>query len=423
MLDCGLSLDSRFQTEHFRRRVLQIGDTAAICAAFSGAAFLSPSGDFPLAFQADPVPAVVSLCGAICAALAVLHLTRLHAGYTWFERVQQISLSLGTVFLSEAFLAYLGFPVLLDLAEMVFGSVLCAALLLMWYLAFRLIFSDFPPRPRVLLLGSDLSFPEIAGFLMAGGEGYQMLGPLPLPPDLLAAADELTPDEIVVGEALSSGAFPGAALLDLRFRGVTIFDAASYCEDALQRVSVRHLRPARLLFGEISPKRQNLALQAIYSNLLGLMALAAVSPILVGAAIALKISSPSRRSIESCRAAGLHGIPFDLLRFQSRTGLGRWLAAAGLSRLPQLINVVRGEMSLVGPRPNRVEFDEALSEQLPFYSQRLAVRPGLTGWARIRGAGADVLAELEYDLFYIKHVSPSFDLDILIASILGRKAG
>lgn len=422
MLDCDLSLDSRFELEHFRRRVLQIGDTVAICAAFPLAALLSPSGNFPLALQADPASALVALGGAICAALSVLHFTRMHTGFTWFDRVQQISLSLGTVFLLEAFLGYAGFPVLLDVGEMAMGSALCAALLLIWYLAFRLIFADFPPRPRVLLLGSDPVFPEIWGFLMAGAGGAHLLGPVPFPTDLRAMANELTPDEIVVGDVSASGAFPANALLDLRFRGVTVFDAASYCEDVLQRISLRHLRPARLLYGEISPKRKNLALQAIYSNLFGLMALAAVSPILAVAAIALKISSPARGLMEPCRMAGLNGIAFDQLRFQSRSGLGPWLAKTGLGGLPQLFNVVRGEMSLVGPRPNRVEFHEALSRQLPFYSQRLAVRPGLTGWAQIHRTGGDATVELEYDLYYIKHVSPGFDIDILIASILGRKA-
>ena len=172
----------------------------------------------------------------------------------------------------------------------------------------------------------------------------------------------------------------------------------------------------------MAPKRQNLALQAIYSNFFGLAALILAAPVLLCAAIALKISAPSEPLLEQYRAVGLHGIPFDRLRFQSRTGLGRWFARVRLRGLPQLFNVVRGEMSLVGPRPSRVEFREALSRQFPYYSQRVAVRPGLTGWAQIHGTKIpfDASVELEYDLYYIKHVSPGFDLDILLASIFGR---
>jgi lipopolysaccharide/colanic/teichoic acid biosynthesis glycosyltransferase len=165
-----------------------------------------------------------------------------------------------------------------------------------------------------------------------------------------------------------------------------------------------------------------MALQAIYANLVGLVALVVAVPVLLCLAIAIKISAPSEPLLEPFRAVGLHGIPFDRLRFQSKAGLGRWLPRVHLRGLPQLFNVVRGEMSLVGPRPSRVEFAEALTEQFPYYAQRVAVRPGLTGWAQIhRRNPVDALVELEYDLYYIKHVSPSFDLDILITSIFGGR--
>jgi lipopolysaccharide/colanic/teichoic acid biosynthesis glycosyltransferase len=177
----------------------------------------------------------------------------------------------------------------------------------------------------------------------------------------------------------------------------------------------------RFLYGEMAPKRQNMAVQAIYANLLGLGALVIAFPVLVCAAIALKISAPSEPLLEPFRAVGLQGVPFDRLRFQSKAGLGPWFARVRLRGLPQLFNVVRGEMSLVGPRPSRVEFGEVLAQQFPYYSERLSVRPGLTGWAQIRTFGAqfDALTEFEYDLYYIKHVSPGFDLDILRAAIFG----
>jgi lipopolysaccharide/colanic/teichoic acid biosynthesis glycosyltransferase len=139
---------------------------------------------------------------------------------------------------------------------------------------------------------------------------------------------------------------------------------------------------------------------------------------MICAAIALKISSPKIPLMDRFYAAGLHGIPFDRLCFQSRSKLGKWMARTGLGGLPQLFNVVRGEMSLVGPRASRSDFHEALTVEIPYYSQRLAVRPGLTGWAQINKKHMDASVELEYDLYYIKHLSPSFDLDILMASIL-----
>jgi lipopolysaccharide/colanic/teichoic acid biosynthesis glycosyltransferase len=420
-----LPLDSRSTRERTCRRVLVIGDNLIAAAAFAVAPFLTPGSDFPLALQADPVTAIGSLAVVIVSLLMVLAAGRLNSGYSWFERIQQISLSLGVVFLLEALLSYVHFAWLLELYDAFNGSLLCGVSLVVWYFIFRLIFPGFPAQRRVLLLGTDVAFPEIEGVL-AGAGSYQLLGPLPFSGDVRATASELEPDEIVAGEA-AAGAFPANGLLDLRFHGVTIHDAAAFFESTLQRVSCRHLQPVRFLYGEMAPKRQKLALQAIYSNLLGLLALAIAAPVMLIAAIALKISAPREPLLEPYRAIGLHGIPFDRLRFQSRSTLGLWLARIRVRGLPQLFNVVRGEMSLVGPRPIRVEFGDPLSRQIPYYSQRVAVRPGLTGWAQIHRTNADnrfdASVELEYDLYYIKNLSPSFDIDVLLATVFGSVFG
>lgn len=417
---------SRSARERNCRRVLIVGDNLIAAGAFIVAPFLTPSSDFPLTLQADPVVAVGSMAVVIVSLLTVLALSRLNSGYSWFERIQQISLSLGAVFLLEALLSYVHFAWLLELYDAFMGSVLCGASLLIWYLIFRIVFPGFPAKRRVLLVGSDVAFPEIEAALAAGEGSYQLVGPLPFPDDLRARANELEADEIVAGEA-AAGGFPAKSLLDLRFQGVAIQNAAAFFESTLQRVSCRHLQPVRFLYGEISPKRQKLALQAIYSNVLGLAALAIAAPLMIAAAIALKISAPREPLLEDYQAIGLHGVPFDRLRFHSRSKLGLWLARIRIRGLPQLFNVVRGEMSLVGPRPIRVEFGDPLSRQIPYYSQRVAVRPGLTGWAQIHRTDNDnrfdASVELEYDLYYIKNLSPSFDLDVLLATLLGGVSG
>jgi len=420
MLDCGLPPVSKSLSERNSRRVLLLGDVLVIACAFILAPFLSPSDDFQISLQVDPLGTLGSLAIVVFCAIAVLEFAGLQAEDSAFERMRVISLSLGTVFLLEAFLSYLGFMWLLGLQETIVGSVLCGVFLVVWFLVFRLIFPNFPERRRVLFLGSDAVFPEI-GEVLAAGFGYQVLGPVPFP-ELRSTTSELAPNEIVVGDDTGERAFPATALLDLRFQGVAIVDAASFFEATLQRVSCLHLEPVRFLYGDMAPKRQNLALQAIYANLLGLMALVIAVPVLLCAAIALKISAPSEPLFEPFRAVGLQGVPFDRLRFQSRAGLGRWFARVRLRGLPQLFNVVRGEMSLVGPRPSRWEFGDALAQQFPYYSQRVAVRPGLTGWAQIHkmNPAFDGRLELEYDLYYIKHVSPGFDLEILMATIFGR---
>jgi lipopolysaccharide/colanic/teichoic acid biosynthesis glycosyltransferase len=105
------------------------------------------------------------------------------------------------------------------------------------------------------------------------------------------------------------------------------------------------------------------------------------------------------------------------LRFNSRSMLGGLLRRLRLEGLPQLVNVVRGEMSLVGPRPKRLEFAKELARRIPYYAERLTVRPGLTGWAQVHFPAGDALLELEYDLYYTANLSPGFDLRIIIRSL------
>ncbi len=103
------------------------------------------------------------------------------------------------------------------------------------------------------------------------------------------------------------------------------------------------------------------------------------------------------------------------------TPLGRWLRRLRIDELPQLINVLRGEMVIVGPRPERPEFVKALVEQIPYYQQRLAVKPGITGWAQINHKYGDTLEDtllkLEYDLYYIKNLNFTLDLYIMFQTV------
>jgi lipopolysaccharide/colanic/teichoic acid biosynthesis glycosyltransferase len=139
---------------------------------------------------------------------------------------------------------------------------------------------------------------------------------------------------------------------------------------------------------------------------------------------------------------GLRGAPFTVHKFRTMrheaeaesgpvwaskegdprlTLVGGWLRRVRLDELPQLVNVIRGEMSLVGPRPERPEFVQALTDEIPYYGQRHVIRPGLTGWAQVRytyGASTeDALQKLQYDLYYIKNLSLPLDLYIMFETI------
>lgn len=143
---------------------------------------------------------------------------------------------------------------------------------------------------------------------------------------------------------------------------------------------------------------------------------------------------------------GKDGKPFTLYKFRSMradsdgsptqkndcriTRVGRWLRRSRLDELPQLYNILRGDMCFVGPRPCVPEEEQACAGKIPYYSQRLGVQPGATGWAQIRGGycstNEDYIERLGYDLFYVKHVSPGLDLLILLHTakilLLGRGA-
>jgi exopolysaccharide biosynthesis polyprenyl glycosylphosphotransferase len=163
-------------------------------------------------------------------------------------------------------------------------------------------------------------------------------------------------------------------------------------------------------------------------------------PIMLIAAIAVRVNSKGPALYHQKRV-GLRGRPFTVHKFRSMrqdaeaasgavwsqagdprvTGVGRFLRRSRIDELPQLWNVLIGEMSFVGPRPERPEFVSKLSEEIPFYGQRHAVRPGLTGWAQVRHAYGstvdDALQKLQYDLYYIKHQSIAFDLFIVLETI------
>jgi lipopolysaccharide/colanic/teichoic acid biosynthesis glycosyltransferase len=121
-------------------------------------------------------------------------------------------------------------------------------------------------------------------------------------------------------------------------------------------------------------------------------------------------------------------VPFTLYRFRGRradgqpTRVGAWLRRLHLDGLPQLLNVIRGEMSLVGPRPHHPEFIPVLMEQMPYYGQRHAVRPGILGWSQLNCDYGrrlrDARESLEYDLYYIKHMSPALDAYIVLHSLM-----
>jgi lipopolysaccharide/colanic/teichoic acid biosynthesis glycosyltransferase len=191
-----------------------------------------------------------------------------------------------------------------------------------------------------------------------------------------------------------------------------------------RRVSTRDLPPSQLIFSnEMSPRATSVTLHSGYSLFLGLLGLVAALPVMAITALIVKFTSAGPLLYRQ-QCAGLHGELFSVLRFPPLS----WLRRFGLDALPELFNVVRGEMAIVGPRPERPEFAAVLEEKIPYYRQRLCVKPGMTGWAQINEktstAIEDSIAKLEYDRYYIKNLSLSLDVYIIFHTLkvilLGR---
>jgi lipopolysaccharide/colanic/teichoic acid biosynthesis glycosyltransferase len=376
--------------------------------------------------------------------LAGLQLNKLYAQVVVRSKIlllQQLCLTLGVTFLLESLLSYLRFSdLVLPPMIMVAGSSLTLVVLLFWRLFYSAVLWKGYGTKRVLFYGTNTAVVEASRSMAAHPElGFSIVGyvddgrPVGTPlngaavlgatADLERVVSEVLPDCIVVGVADRRSGLPFRKLLDLQFRGIEIQQVGELYELACERVCVTELLPSQLIFsGELVARRGAVALQAIYSNILALAGLLLLAVLLPPVALAIALSSRGP-VMEAHERLGLNMVPFMLYRFRCRradgrlTLPGRWLRRLHLDALPQLLNVVRGEMALVGPRPHRPEFIPVLMEQMPYYGLRHAVRPGIMGWSQLNcdyGRRRDAREVLEYDLYYIKHVSPALDAHVVL---------
>jgi sugar transferase (PEP-CTERM system associated) len=389
--------------------------------------------------------------------------------------IQQFCMILGIAFLLQA-LANYGHWNLLLLPKwvMVYGSVMVLLVLPTWRVIFVTFVFKALGAERLLFLGSSPAVHEIMGHLSDRAElgltaiGYLSERPAEAERPAEGAAGALAaprlggiedlddvvaanlPDRIVVGMTERRGRLPVERLLDLRYSGIHIEDAAVTYEAVFGRVSTRDLRPSQLIFSaELGPRPSSMTLQTFYSLIIALIGVAVTLPVMIIVALVVKLSSPGPVLFRQKRV-GLNGTPFTLYKFRSMyvdseaatgavwakpgdprvTGAGRWLRKLRLDELPQLFNVLRGEMSMVGPRPERPEFVAVLQEKIPYYRQRHCVKPGISGWAQINHKYADTVEDaiikLEYDLYYIKNMAVSLDAYIMFHTakimLLGKGA-
>jgi exopolysaccharide biosynthesis polyprenyl glycosylphosphotransferase len=281
---------------------------------------------------------------------------------------------------------------------------------------------------------------DSAGYLApAPLEGHPELGEwMGRPSEVKAVWEKLKPEILAVGMEERRGQLPVGQLLDLRLSSARIEDVSIVFETLTGRVPLRSLKPSALIFtSDLGPHPGQIRRQVLYSQVIAIAGIALTLPVMILAWLAVRLTSRGPAVYSQVRT-GLGGRPFKVLKFrsmyvdaESRTGavwatrddpritpVGRWLRKLRIDELPQFFNVLKGEMAIVGPRPERPEFVAALSEKIPFYGRRHAVMPGITGWAQINyrysESFEDTATKLEYDLYYIKHMSMSLDFYIMM---------
>jgi sugar transferase (PEP-CTERM system associated) len=349
----------------------------------------------------------------------------------------------------------IGRGVVLIAAALVIGAVIG------WRLAFEWVVSRVAPRERLLIVGTSPGAVALARelYAMRGHIGVELVGFIDADPakvgqpvfnpgvigtieDIPAVVRARGVQRVVVSLSDSRGSLPMDKLLEMKIEGVSFAHLASVYEEYTGKIAVENLRPSWFIFSDGFRHSAWLAMAKRVSDLvLASVVFVVAAPIMGLVALAVWLTSDGPVLYHQ-RRVGQHGRVFTVHKFRSMqddaeaatgavwsqgesdpriTLVGHVLRRTRLDELPQLWNILKGDMSFVGPRPERPEFVSQLAREIPYYGQRHVVRPGLTGWAQIRytyGASVeDALMKLQYDLFYIKNLSLALDVFILFSTM------
>jgi sugar transferase (PEP-CTERM system associated) len=384
----------------------------------------------------------------------------LSAGHSAVERVLRVEQSLGAASLLLGLLYFMFPSLLLGRGVFIIGMVLVTALVILSRKLLDKAWQLTAPLQRVVILGTgqlalelareltrrgDLSL-KLEGFVGGGGprdEDEEIFG-LPVLgrySEMEAIAKKRAVSRIIVAMEDRRGTLPTKELVTLRVQGMRVEDAASVLSGLTGRVSLRAVKPSWFVFSDGFHRSKWIDLLKRALDLAaGFIGLVVSMPIMIAVALVVRLESKGPIIFRQTRV-GRMGKCFEVLKFRSMredaekvngaqwasendprvTRIGRFLRKYRLDELPQFVNVIRGEMSFVGPRPERPYFVEELRKTIPYYDERHSVRPGITGWAQVQYAYGssieDAFNKLEYDLFYLQNMSLTFDLAIILQTI------
>jgi len=333
--------------------------------------------------------------------------------------------------------------------------ILLVPVLFIWRMYYQKIPFLRKDNENILIIGTgDLSIEIGKKIIDKGNSGYKVVGYIDedrgrvgqrlFNPSIIGSFDDIIPivqnkkiDKIIIAMAEMRGKFPVDPLLRLRLDGIEVEEGISFYEKISGKIHVSHLKPGWLIFSEGFQRRRIAIGKRLIDIILSAVGLVLAAPIMLITALLIKLDSPGPVLFRQERV-GEGAKVFVLLKFRSMradaesktgpiwasendqrvTSVGRFIRKVRIDELPQMINVLKGDMSFVGPRPERPQFIDMLEKEIPFYSLRHSVKPGITGWAQVRyeyGASVeDAMEKLQYDIYYIKNMSLLFDLSIVL---------
>jgi len=423
----------------------------------------------PVVSMGDVVARALVITIVCQACMYLLDLYNFKHSQTWGEMLFALAIAIGFVCIGIGLLSY-AIPKFGVAGKMYYLSILIASLFLfLWRLAFELYITHYAAKENILIVGTGevarkvgeevrkrkrLGF-HLVGFINAHPERNSSHGApigevLGDPTQLHRIIERHDVDKVVVAITERRGEYPVKEMLALRVGGYQVVEWPTFFEKLSGRIPIDTLAPSFFIFNEgFRKSRIPLAIRRVLSAIVAAFSLVLLFPFFLVVAVSIKLDSFGPVLYTQIRV-GQHNKPIRIYKFRSMrndaekngdavwavendprvTRVGHFLRKTRIDELPQLFNVLIGDLEFVGPRPERPEFVEKLQALIPYYALRHTVKPGLTGWAQVMfhyGSTIDESKEkLQYDLFYIKNMSVKLDLLILFHTfkivLLGRGA-
>jgi sugar transferase (PEP-CTERM system associated) len=432
----------------FGFEVVLISGSMALAASLHGATLVGATSA-----TLWKIALVTALCQLCFYYNDLYDLTVVHSNRELVVRLLQAA---GASAIVLAFTGVFAPSLILDPATFVTALGVFVVAILTWRVTFNALARDPHLEERVLILGTGHTARRVAQQIGRQQDfAYRLVGfvddhedTVVRQHDILGGVNDIDRlvaqkrvDRIVVGLGDRRGRLPIEQLLRAKLSGVRVEDATTTYERLTGKILIDDLKPSWLIFSDgFRASRWTRFLKRMLDLSLSLIGFILASPLMLLTTLAVRLDSAGA-ALYSQERVGENGRVFKIYKFRSMridaekagapiwaterdprvTRVGRFIRLTRLDELPQLWNVLNGDMSFVGPRPERPFFVEQLAGEIPFYMQRHAVKPGVTGWAQVKyrygSSIEDAMEKLRYDLYYVKHLSIFFDLTIVLDTV------